>query len=110
MINPALEWLAAMDAAEFKRWFQGSPLERTRRKRLQRNVAIAMGNSGEQKFIPQLKAWSVAEDPILAESSEWAIRQIDSLQPHQPIAKQENQASSARPDTQAALPSSQGIT
>jgi epoxyqueuosine reductase len=77
MINPALEWLAGMDSAEFKRWFKGSPIERTRRKRLQRNVAIAMGNSGEQKFVPQLKAWAAADDPVLAESAEWAIRQIE---------------------------------
>jgi epoxyqueuosine reductase len=78
MINPALEWLAGMDAAEFKRWFKGSPIERTRRKRLQRNVAIAMGNSGDRKFVPQLKVWAGSGDPILAESAEWAINQINS--------------------------------
>lgn len=76
MINPALEWLAGMDAPEFKRWFKGSPIERTGRKRLQRNVAIAMGNSGDRKFAPQLKAWAGSDDPILAESAEWAIKQI----------------------------------
>jgi len=53
-------------------------IERTGRKRLQRNVAIAMGNSDEQKFIPQLKTWATADDPILAESAEWAISQINS--------------------------------
>lgn len=76
LINPALEWLGAMDAAEFKRRFKGSPLERTRKKRLQRNVAIAMGNSGEQRFLPQLEAWSAAEDEVLAESAQWAIGRI----------------------------------
>jgi epoxyqueuosine reductase len=34
LVNPALEWLAGMDAREFKREFKGSPLERTGRKRL----------------------------------------------------------------------------
>jgi epoxyqueuosine reductase len=76
LINPALEWLAGMDAADFKRWFKGSPLERTRRKRLHRNVAIAMGNSGDERFIDQLKQWSEAEDPVLAESAEWALKRI----------------------------------
>jgi epoxyqueuosine reductase len=76
LINPALEWLAEMDAAAFKRWFKGSPLERTRRARLHRNVAIAMGNSGEERFIDQLKQWSEAEDPALAESAEWALQRI----------------------------------
>jgi epoxyqueuosine reductase len=79
LINPALEWLARMDAAEFKRWFKGSPLERTRRKRLHRNVAIAMGNSGEKRFIDQLNQWIEAEDPALAESAGWALRRIHSF-------------------------------
>jgi epoxyqueuosine reductase len=76
MVNPALEWIAGMDAAEFKRWFKGSPVERTRRKRLLRNVAIAMGNSGEQRFAAQLEAWTSAEDPVLAEAAKWAINRI----------------------------------
>jgi len=73
MVNPALEWLAGMDAAEFKRWFKGSPVERTRRKRLLRNVAIAMGNSGDQRFATQLEAWALAEDLVLAEAAQWAL-------------------------------------
>jgi epoxyqueuosine reductase len=80
MVNPALDWLAGMDAPEFKRWFKGSPVERTRRKRLLRNVAIAMGNSGEQHFAPQLEAWTSAEDPVLAEAAEWATNRIRCLQ------------------------------
>jgi epoxyqueuosine reductase len=76
MINPALDWLAGMDAAAFKRWFAGSPVERTRRKRLQRNVAIAMGNSSEKKFLPQLEQWAAGEDPVLAESAQWAMKRI----------------------------------
>jgi len=80
LINPALDWLATMDSAEFKRWFSGSPIERTRRKRMQRNVAIAMGNTGDPHFLPQLEAWTTArataEDPILAEAAIWAIEQI----------------------------------
>jgi epoxyqueuosine reductase len=77
MVNPALEWLAGMDGAEFKRWFKGSPVERTRRKRLLRNVAIAMGNSGEQRFAAQLEAWTSAEDSVLAEAAEWAFKRIN---------------------------------
>jgi epoxyqueuosine reductase len=79
LVNPALEWLAAMDAAEFRRWFKGSPLERTRKKRLHRNVAIAMGNSGETRFMPQLEAWSAGEDEVLAESAGWALERIRRL-------------------------------
>src|SRR5207245_7482069 len=77
MTNPALDWLAGMDAAEFKRWFKGSPVERTRRKRLLRNVAIAMGNSGDQRFATQLEAWALAEDLVLAEAAQWALKRIN---------------------------------
>ncbi len=76
MVNPALEWLAGMDSVEFRRWFKGSPLERTRKKRLHRNVAIAMGNSGEARFVPQLESWSAGEDEVLAESARWAVGRI----------------------------------
>jgi len=75
LVNPALSWLAGMDNKEFKRWFKGSPLERTGRKRLQRNVAIAMGNSGSEAFLPRLQEWAEGEDEVLAEAARWAIRQ-----------------------------------
>ena len=77
LINPALEWLAGMDAAEFRRRFKGSPVERTRRKRLLRNVAIAMGNSGERRFLAQLSEWMNGEDEVLAETAKWAVRRIE---------------------------------
>jgi epoxyqueuosine reductase len=76
LVNPALDWLAGMDAEAFKQWFKGSPLERTRRKRLHRNVAIAMGNSGEERFLPQLEAWSNGDDEVLADSAQWSLKRI----------------------------------
>jgi epoxyqueuosine reductase len=77
LVNPALEWLADMDNREFKKRFKGSPLERTGRKRLLRNVAIAMGNSGEEGFLPQLDAWAGdADDAVLSETAKWARAQI----------------------------------
>jgi epoxyqueuosine reductase len=65
-----------MDAAEFKRWFKGSPIERTRRTRLLRNVAIAMGNSGETRFLAQLETWAVEPDPGLSDAASWAAKKI----------------------------------
>jgi epoxyqueuosine reductase len=86
LVNPALEWLAEMEAQEFKRRFKGSPLERTGRKRLLRNVAIAMGNSGEMAFLPQLEGWAAspqadtvaedANDAALREAAAWAAARI----------------------------------
>ncbi|WP_255462202.1 tRNA epoxyqueuosine(34) reductase QueG [Granulicella sp. WH15] len=76
LINPALEWLGAMEQDEFRRRFRGSPLERTKLKRLRRNVAIAMGNSGEQGFRPRLAEWAAAEDEVLAEAASWALGRL----------------------------------
>jgi epoxyqueuosine reductase len=76
LINPALDWFAAMDGPAFNRVFRGSPLERTRRKRVLRNVAIAMGNSGSADFLPQLDAWASGDDPLLAETAAWAAARL----------------------------------
>ena len=78
LVNPPLAWLAAMDSGQFKRWFKGSPLERTGKKRLHRNVAIAMGNSALPEFLDQLTKWSAGEDSVLAEAARWAIKRIRS--------------------------------
>ena len=76
LVNPALEWLAGMDGPAFNRIFRGSPLERTRRKRILRNVAIAMGNSGDAEFLPQLDAWAAGDDPVLADAAAWAAHRL----------------------------------
>ena len=78
LVNPPLADLAALDGQGFNRRFRGSPLERTRRKRLLRNVAIAMGNSGEESFRPQLEAWVAdVSDPVLAEAAQWALGRLE---------------------------------
>ena len=76
LVNPSLAWLGSMDRAAFKQAFAGSPLERTKHARLMRNVAIAMGNSGEQSFAPQLEEWTTGEDAVLAESARWALAKL----------------------------------
>lgn len=76
LVNPALRWLAELDDAAFRREFKGSPLERTKRRRVQRNVAIAMGNSGLEEFAGRLEEWMSGEDEVLAEAAEWALARI----------------------------------
>jgi epoxyqueuosine reductase len=75
-INPALETLAGMSQDDFRRWFKGSPLERTKRHRLLRNVAVAMGNSGELRFVPRLQLWASGDDAVLAEHALWAQERL----------------------------------
>jgi epoxyqueuosine reductase len=80
LINPALHWLAGLSPEEFNRQFRDSPIKRTKRSGLLRNVAIAIGNSGEPEFLPQLKVWAdaAADDPVLAEAAAWAISRLSS--------------------------------
>ncbi len=76
LVNPPLEWLASMDGPAFNRTFRGSPLERTGRKRLLRNTAIAMGNSGDASFIPRLRELAEHDDATVAEAARWALDRL----------------------------------
>jgi epoxyqueuosine reductase len=76
LINPALGWLAEMSAEDFRQVFRGSPVRRTKRAGLRRNVAIAMGNSSERKFLPLLDQLAGDEDKSVAESALWARNQL----------------------------------
>jgi epoxyqueuosine reductase len=76
LVNPALEWLAEMSAEEFREKFRGSPIRRTKRTGLRRNAAIAMGNSGDRRFLPVLRKLAADEDSVVAESARWAVTQL----------------------------------
>ena len=72
LVNPALDWLAEMSAEEFRQTFSGSPVRRTKLAGLRRNAVIAIGNSGDRKFLPVLEKIAKDEDPVLAETAQWA--------------------------------------
>jgi epoxyqueuosine reductase len=76
LVNPALSWLAEMSEEEFRTAFRRSPVRRTKRKGLRRNVAIAMGNSGNEEFLPVLEKLAADEDDAVAESARWAISRM----------------------------------
>jgi epoxyqueuosine reductase len=76
LVNPALEWLAAMDEAEFEKNFNGSPVRRAGFNGLRRNVAVAMGNSGLKRFAPQLESWIDAADEGLRSAARWALKKL----------------------------------
>jgi epoxyqueuosine reductase len=83
LVNPALDWLASLEGPAFTRVFRGSPVERdrrqtSRRKFFRRNIAIAMGNSGDTSFLPQLDHWAATGDPVVAEAAAWAAARLRS--------------------------------
>ena len=80
LVNPALDWLASFTENDFGSWFFGSPIKRARYDGFRRNLAVAMGNSGLTRFIPQLREWSHATDEGLADASEWALRRLNDSQ------------------------------
>lgn len=45
LVNPALDWLASLDTADYRRLFRGSPVERAKFEDFQRNVAMAHENT-----------------------------------------------------------------
>lgn len=76
LVNPALEWLAGLTVEEFRDNFRGSPIRRAKRTGLRRNAVIAMGNSGNRRFVPTLEKLATDEDPVVAEHANWAARKL----------------------------------
>ena len=79
LVNPPLAELAALTEKEWEALFFGSPVKRARYSGFRRNLAIAMGNSGDARLLPQLERWAADEqDAVLQEAAHWAIARLQS--------------------------------
>lgn len=76
LVNPELDWLAQLDESQFERIFNGSPVRRAGFYGLRRNLAVAMGNSGLEGFIPLLEEWTEAVDLGLRSAAHWALARL----------------------------------
>ncbi len=76
LVNPALEWIAAMTEDDYRRTFKNSAIRRAKRSGLRRNAVIAMGNSGRKEFLPVLEKLADDEDAIVACHAAWARDQL----------------------------------
>lgn len=76
LVNPALEWLAAMQTEEFRERFRKSPIKRTKLAGLRRNALIAIGNSGARKFIPLLERLINESEKEVREAAHWALQKL----------------------------------
>ena len=76
LVNPALDWLAEMREEEFQEKFRRSPIRRAKLSGLRRNAVIAMGNSGDKKFLPTLKKLCDDPDSSVAEHARWAVTRL----------------------------------
>jgi epoxyqueuosine reductase len=75
---PDLLELLVLDDAGFKARFAGTPILRTKRRGLLRNVCVALGNIGDETTLPALRKAAGDSEPLIAEHARWAIEQIQS--------------------------------
>ena len=75
---PRLQDLGTLDDAAFRQHFAGSPIKRIGRDRFARNVAIAMGNSGQPELMPAAQALCDDANPVVAEAGRWAVARLAS--------------------------------
>lgn len=74
--QPALLELLELDQAGFKARFRGTPMIRTKRRGILRNVCVALGNIGDETALPALRRAAEDIEPLIVEHAQWAIGRI----------------------------------
>lgn len=70
----SLAVLASLDEAAFRARFAGTPVKRTGRDRFVRNVAIAIGNSGDRALADALLPLLGDHSPLVRGAAVWGLR------------------------------------
>ena len=73
---PELASLLRLDEEGFRARFRKSPIKRTRRRGLLRNVCIAMGNSGDGCFVDALLQVLDDAEPLIRGHAVWALARL----------------------------------
>jgi len=73
---PDLVSLLRLDEAGFRQRFRKSPVRRTKRRGLLRNVCIAMGNSGQAAFVDDLVTVLDDDEPLIRGHAAWALSRL----------------------------------
>ncbi|HRP10875.1 MAG TPA: tRNA epoxyqueuosine(34) reductase QueG, partial [Terricaulis sp.] len=71
-----LAQLAALDDAQFRARFAGTPVKRTGRDRFVRNVLIAIGNSADPALAPAAEALLRDNSPLVRAMAVWALTRL----------------------------------
>ena len=74
--DPPLAELAALDDADFRQRFSGSPIKRIGRNRFVRNVMVAVGNSGAAALAPLARARLADASPLVRGAAVWALKRL----------------------------------
>ncbi len=73
---PDLADLVALNDDEFRDLFTASPIKRIKRRRFIRNVLIAIGNSENRKYLPQIIGLLADDEPLIRGAAVWAAGQL----------------------------------
>ncbi|MBB5221159.1 epoxyqueuosine reductase [Amaricoccus macauensis] len=73
---PRLAELAGLDDAGFRTFFSGSAVKRIGRNRFVRNVAYAIGNSGDMGHLSVAERLAADADATVADAGAWAVARL----------------------------------
>jgi epoxyqueuosine reductase len=76
LFNPPLDLLALVSEDDFRRIFAHSPIKRVKYRGWLRNLCVAMGNSGDERFVPWLEQAAQHSDPVVREHAAWALDRL----------------------------------
>jgi epoxyqueuosine reductase len=76
LAEPELLDLLSLDESGFRQRFAGTPILRTKRRGLLRNVCVALGNGGNPAVLPALEWAARDSEPLIAEHAAWAIARL----------------------------------
>ena len=74
--NPELIPLLSLTEEQFRERFRHSPIKRTKRRGLLRNVCVALGNSHDQRAVPALSNALHDDEPLIRGHAAWALGTI----------------------------------
>ena len=67
----------ALTPQAFNQRFKRTPVQRAKRRGYLRNVAVALGNTGDTNTLPVLQIALDDEEPMVREHAKWAIDKIN---------------------------------
>jgi epoxyqueuosine reductase len=74
--SPRLLELVRLDDGNFRTLFAKTAIKRTGRDRFIRNVLIAVGNSGDERFVADVKALLDDASPLVRGAAVWALSKL----------------------------------
>ena len=71
-----LRSLARLSEEAFRARFRGTPVRRTGRTRMLRNVMVALGNSGDREALLEVEASLLDDSPLVRGAAVWALSRL----------------------------------